>query len=294
VRPKKEGLLADRRFAMTIEKRTRWTGVRVVAVLAVTAMALGLGVVGSAVSAPEASGVDTPHFEISPTSGPLGTMVTTTWTGCYADGASELKVGWGQFENIDYSGNYFWLNLPAAPNSIEHEVSSWYWANSSQVYFKMACYARFGDDPLQGWTDTGLYEGLYATFTITPASPITPPALTVDAQGGSSVTVDGANFPANEDVTIGIESVRTTLGTVTTSSSGTFSATYTVPCTVGNGPHTVIATIVSTGVEASAPVTVSGCSSGAEEAGASVTAANSATTAASATKAVSSQPNQTG
>jgi hypothetical protein len=57
---------------------------------------------------------------------------------------------------------------------------------------------------------------------------------------GTTVTVTGTGFDPNSDVTINFYS--TSLGTVTTTSSGVFSVTFTVPLSSSIGNYTVTAT----------------------------------------------------
>jgi YVTN family beta-propeller protein len=75
---------------------------------------------------------------------------------------------------------------------------------------------------------------------------------------GRSVTVTGSQFAPGSVLTVSIASTPTTLGTVTVAADGTFTATYTVPCSIPGGAHTISATAVS-GQSASFPVTLTDC-----------------------------------
>ena len=75
---------------------------------------------------------------------------------------------------------------------------------------------------------------------------------------GRNVTVTGSQFAPASVLTVSIASTPTTLGTVTVSADGTFTATYTVTCSVPGGAHTVSASAVS-GQSASFPVTLTDC-----------------------------------
>ena len=89
---------------------------------------------------------------------------------------------------------------------------------------------------------------------------ITPCALlsqTVSADG-RTVTVSGSQYAPASTVTVSITSTPLTLGTVTVASNGTFSKSFTVPCTVEAGAHTITATAGS-GLRASTPVTLDAC-----------------------------------
>ena len=127
------------------------------------------------------------------------------------------------------------------------------------------------------------------SWTVDPGCAYAP-AITATTNGGPSVTIDGTGFPPETDVTIDIESSPVRLGTITTTASGTFRATYAIPCEVGDGPHTIIATVLSTSQVATAQVIVSGCStdsgtSSVEVAGSSVT---------TGPESVTAQPSTTG
>jgi hypothetical protein len=74
-----------------------------------------------------------------------------------------------------------------------------------------------------------------------------------------SVTVTGAGFPANTEVTVDIHSTIVELGTETTDADGSFEETFDVPCRVGAGEHEVTAT-TETGQEAEDDVELDGCS----------------------------------
>lgn len=84
------------------------------------------------------------------------------------------------------------------------------------------------------------------------------PGLTAVAGTGNTVQVNGSNYPANTDATVSIASDPVVLGALTADASGAFAGTFTVPCTVGAGAHTVTATATG-GTTASAPVTLTGC-----------------------------------
>src|SRR5207245_5181066 len=63
---------------------------------------------------------------------------------------------------------------------------------------------------------------------------------------GTSVTVTGSNFVANSAITISYDNtaITTNPATVTTTSTGSFSATITIPASTA-GPHTISATDAS-------------------------------------------------
>jgi hexosaminidase len=70
--------------------------------------------------------------------------------------------------------------------------------------------------------------------------------------------VTGSAFAPSTTLTVTIASTPTTLGTVTVSSTGTFTQSFSVPCNVAAGDHTVSAT-ASSGQSTSAQVTLTDC-----------------------------------
>src|SRR2546425_547051 len=80
-----------------------------------------------------------------------------------------------------------------------------------------------------------------ASATTSPATTQASISLSpTSGNAGTTVTVTGSNFAANSGITISYDgtAVATTPGTITTSSSGGFSAAFTVP-TSAAGSHTV-------------------------------------------------------
>jgi YVTN family beta-propeller protein len=59
---------------------------------------------------------------------------------------------------------------------------------------------------------------------------------------GRTITVTGSAFTPSATLTLSIASTPQTLATVTTSPTGTFSQSFTVPCSVDAGAHTITAT----------------------------------------------------
>jgi LPXTG-motif cell wall-anchored protein len=74
---------------------------------------------------------------------------------------------------------------------------------------------------------------------------------------GGSVTVGGFNFDAGETITITIHSAAPqTLGSTVANSSGAFSDTVTIPTDLVPGQHTITATGLTSGLSASATITL--------------------------------------
>ena len=74
---------------------------------------------------------------------------------------------------------------------------------------------------------------------------------------GDSVVVTGSGFSLNSSAALSFHSTAVSLGSVSTSSTGTFTTTITVP-NVAVGPHTISATDGGTGQVASAAFAVTG------------------------------------
>ena len=72
------------------------------------------------------------------------------------------------------------------------------------------------------------------------------------------MTATGSGFGPGATVTVDIASTPTVLGTVTVGSTGAFSKSFAVPCSVGAGDHTVTAN-GPLGQTASATVTLTAC-----------------------------------
>jgi uncharacterized membrane protein len=86
-----------------------------------------------------------------------------------------------------------------------------------------------------------------------------PPAVTVNpnvVQVGGSTDVTGVNFGANEQVNVELHSNPVLLATFTSNASGLVRGTVTVPAGTALGDHEVQLVGLSTGVSASAPLTV--------------------------------------
>lgn len=98
-----------------------------------------------------------------------------------------------------------------------------------------------------------------ATAASAQAYPPGGPTINVVALDGSSANVNGSGWQPGALITVQVNPV---LGTVTAGADGTFSQTFEIPCSIGNGDHTITASgIAADGVERSAStgITLSGC-----------------------------------
>jgi uncharacterized repeat protein (TIGR02543 family) len=127
---------------------------------------------------------------------------------------------------------------------------------------------RPGDLTRSGWVFDGWYtepvggtKWNFATDTVTnnttlyaqwTAAAIKPSTV---AQGGQ-VTASGWGFWPDEHVHAMLHSTPLDLGTLTANSTGTVMVAFTVPASFPTGPHTVILTGLTSGREATAPLTV--------------------------------------
>ncbi len=101
----------------------------------------------------------------------------------------------------------------------------------------------------------------YPAAQVTVQAPLVaaPPAVTVNpnvVQVGGSTDVTGVNFGANEQVNVELHSNPVLLATFTSNASGLVRGTVTVPAGTALGDHEVQLVGLSTGVSASAPLTV--------------------------------------
>lgn len=90
----------------------------------------------------------------------------------------------------------------------------------------------------------GVFAGSASASPYPPTTGCTVSTTTADAGPGDSVTFVGSGFAANQTVALSVPSLSAALGTVTTTSKGSFSGSFTWPASV-NG--------ASAQVQASAP-----------------------------------------
>lgn len=81
---------------------------------------------------------------------------------------------------------------------------------------------------------------------------------------GVNVTVTCTNFDPGSTCTVVVNSNPVTLGTLTVGASGNVSGNFLIPCSIGNGQHTVVASGTSNGTTASASsvITIANCATG--------------------------------
>ncbi len=98
--------------------------------------------------------------------------------------------------------------------------------------------------------------GISASALVTVTN--TFPQLSAIAINANTVQVSGSNFPPSTPITVTIQSTPLVLGTPTTGADGSFSATFSLPCSIGSGAHTVTGAAPS-GQSASASITLAAC-----------------------------------
>jgi hypothetical protein len=173
-----------------------------------------------------------PAITISPTSGNVGTTVTVSGTG-FAGSKSITAT---------FNGVPVTLSGTTSTGSTGSFSGTTFTVPASTTGAKTVVI-----------TDASSNQGS-ATFTVNPAITLSPTSGNV----GSSVTVTGSGFAASSTVTINYDGVvqTTSPATVTTSSSGAFSASFSVPASVV-GAHTVSASDGSSSSSATFTVTQS-------------------------------------
>ena len=180
------------------------------------------------------------NITLSPTSGPPGSTVTVNGSGFPANTANIAVVFDSQFlaeVNANSNGAFtVSVTIPTSATVGSHTIS-----------------ANYGSGDLPK-----------ATFTVT--SPQTSISLSpTSGTAGTSVTISGSNFGASKTITIKFDNnpITTSPSTVTTTSTGTFSATITIPNTASAGSHIITATDNSSpALSASATFTVGATTSG--------------------------------
>lgn len=93
---------------------------------------------------------------------------------------------------------------------------------------------------------------------VSPLITVQPGTGTPD---GIPITVNCQNFDPNSVCTVTAESTPITLGTVQLNAAGTGSGSFVIPCSIGDGQHTVRATGTSNGTTTSATslITIANC-----------------------------------
>jgi hypothetical protein len=92
--------------------------------------------------------------------------------------------------------------------------------------------------------------------------PANGPTIAVVGVSGNTVNVSGSGWQAGAQITVTIQSAPVVLGTVTANAAGTFSQNFVIPCSIGNGAHTVSASGIAadgTSRTASTQITLSNC-----------------------------------
>ncbi|MGH9909018.1 MAG: beta strand repeat-containing protein, partial [Nitrososphaerales archaeon] len=161
---------------------------------------------------------------LSPTSGVAGSTVTVTGTGFVSGATITIK--------IDST------TLTTTPASIVASSSGGF---SAQITIPTT--ANSGTRTISASDTTG--KTATATFNVLVSGTIT---LSTNAGNrGASVTVTGSNFNPNSAVTVKFDNNPTTTNpaSVTTATSGSFTATVTIPLTASTGTHTITATDAS-------------------------------------------------
>ena len=158
-----------------------------------------------------------PTITLNPTSGPVGSTVTITGTGFAPDSTVTITFGSNTLGTVITTSNGGFsatFSVPLSTSSGDHTVT-----------------ATEGSDSTS------------KTFTVTSTE---VPAIVLNPTSGpvsTSVNITGAGFDPSSTVVITFNdtAITTTPATVTPTSNGGFSATFTVPSS-SSGPQTVLAT----------------------------------------------------
>lgn len=158
---------------------------------------------------------------LSPTSGFAGSSVTVAGNGFIAGSGVTIKFGTS--------------TLTTTPSSVV--VSS---TGTFSATITIPTTVSTGDHTVTATDTSG--KTATATFQVLVSGSITLSPTT--GNRGASVTLSGSNFSPTSTITIKFDSttLQTSPSTITTSSTGTFSATITIPITASTGPHTITAT----------------------------------------------------
>src|SRR3989441_706646 len=155
-------------------------------------------------------------------------QINLSWTAPTNNGGSAI-TGYKIERSTD--GGTTWNTIVA---STSHSWYSDYFLSASTTYtYRVSAINAIGTSlPSSSASATTSPATTQASISLSPTS----------GNAGTTVTVIGSNFTANSGITISYDgtAVATTPGTITTSSSGGFSAAFTVPTSSG-GPHTVSA-----------------------------------------------------
>jgi len=142
-----------------------------------------------------------PQVQVSPSSGPVGSIVTVNGTGYAANSAIAIKYD-GAIQSIP----------PTNSNG----------TGSFSVKFTVPK-STFGTHQVNA-TDSSAHSAA-ATFNVTPKIILAPSSGPV----GSMVTISGTGFAANSAITVLYGGVTQTIPTTNTNATGSFSVKFTVP-----------------------------------------------------------------
>src|SRR2546428_436710 len=176
-------------------------------------------------------------ISLNPTSGPAGTTVTVSGSGFAANSGI----------TISYDGAAMTTN----PGTITTDSTG---AFSGSITVPLSSAA--GPHMVKA-TDASNHPAS-ASFTVTTGTPAAAISLNpTSGPTGTTVNISGSNFAANSGITISYDNagIATTPTTITTTSTGSFTGSITIPSSSIAGSHTVKATDASAN-SASAQFTV--------------------------------------
>ncbi len=149
---------------------------------------------------------------LSKSYGPPGTVLTVSGSGYAATETVTIKLGTVTLGTATTASGAFSTSVTVPVSMIP------------------GSYTMTGTGGTSGHVDSAAFKVTYPPLTLNPTS----------GTAGTSVSVSGIDFAAAEVVTLTFDT--TTVGTVTTSSTGTFTKSITVPSSAAVGSHTITAT----------------------------------------------------
>lgn len=180
----------------------------------------------------------TANFRLSPSSGPVGTVIMVHITNLNLPNGTKVQLG-----EMNVFASTCTLVADSQGGTVQTQAfSGWLrWPDTTSTGFFQVC-AR-----ADSRTVTAGFSGFFEVLsTIAPQVTVTPTTLTVDRQA----TITGTNFlPAGTSVNLlwhaanGSQAIS--LGTATSDATGSFTQAFTVPANSNTGTYMITATVGS-------------------------------------------------
>lgn len=222
---------------------------------AVGALLGGATLVAAALAAPTAGSADGPTLAISPTSGPVGTVISVTGTCTPTIGTPTIQLQQGDVNVFIVSHDVALttdghlsgtivlpsehLVTPSDPSMTEPVVPG-------DAFTVAATCDATGTDSFTAATPFVVTEPPVTTVTSpTTVAPAEPTGPTVHASSGSiaaggTLTLGGGGFAPTTPLTIELHSTPVRLGSTTSDADGNYSTTVEVPRDTEPGTHSIV------------------------------------------------------